>query len=62
MKKIAIIMRLLLAFAEDFFILAGLSAIIGATFYLNIIAGWYTVGVISIAIGYLLSRKTPRKG
>jgi hypothetical protein len=62
LAKIVFIINLLAVIVEDFFVFAGLGVIIGTTFWINKIAGWYTLGAIFLLIGLILSRKPPRKG
>jgi hypothetical protein len=43
-------------YVEDFFIITGLAILAGTTFSVNIIAGWYTVGAISLGIGIFFAK------
>lgn len=46
---------------EDFFILSGLTIIISTTFYLNLIAGLYLLGVTLFLIGCYLVKQMLNK-
>lgn len=61
MKKLIMVLVILSKFTEDFFIILGLILIIIATFMLNKIAGMYILGFISLFIGLLVARKTPKE-
>ncbi|MEH7458513.1 hypothetical protein V7183_15190 [Bacillus sp. JJ1127] len=53
-------MRFLLFFIsilEDIFIISGLSIIVGTTFFINAICGWYLLGLILTIIGVVMVRR-----
>ena len=61
MKKLILVLRILGAFAEDFFIGLGLTLIVVATFMIDRVAGIYSLGIVCLAMGLILARKPPRK-
>lgn len=46
-----------LTILEDIFIILGLSIIIGATFFIAPIYGWYLLGAVLIIIGVVMARE-----
>ncbi|MBW3492287.1 hypothetical protein [Bacillus sp. FDAARGOS_1420] len=53
-------MRFLLFFIsilEDILLISGLSIIVGTTFFIHPIYGWYLLGIILTLIGVVIARK-----
>ena len=49
-------LRLLADYAEDLLIVAGLGAIVWASFLIGVIPGLYTLGVVLVVVGLLIAR------
>ncbi|MGU3371619.1 hypothetical protein [Bacillus mycoides] len=53
-------MRFLLFFSsilEDILLISGLSIIVGTTFFINPIYGWYLLGLILTVLGVVMIRR-----
>lgn len=50
------ILRWLTDYAEDLLIVAGLGAIVAASFLIGVIPGLYTLGVVLVVVGALIAR------
>jgi len=48
--------RWLADYAEDLLIVAGLGAIVAASFLIGVIPGLYTLGVVLVVVGALIAR------
>ncbi|WP_424511330.1 DUF1056 family protein [Scopulibacillus darangshiensis] len=56
-----IILRILALFVEDLFVFVGFVFIVKATFMWSETAGIYSIGIVLILVGLLLSRKPSSK-
>lgn len=54
-------MKFLRKYIEDILILGGLAVIVGTTFFINMIIGFYVLGSVLIGVGVYLAKYPPEE-
>jgi len=58
---VSVIKKIIDEYIEDILILSGLAILVGTTFFISIIAGFYTLGTTLFGLGVFFARHPKRK-
>lgn len=55
-------MKFIKNYIEDILIISGLTVMVGTTFFISKIAGFYTLGTVLLGLGVYFSKNPPGRG